>query len=135
MASVNKIILVGGVVRDPELRHTANGKPVVQITLATSDKRTDKNTGEKVEDSQYHRVTFYDKLAEVVAQYVVKGSSIYVEGKVKYSKFRNKEGFEQNATDISAFEMKILRTPDNGHRESPKASKPSSGFDDMDAPF
>jgi len=156
MASVNKVILVGNCGRDPEIRYLPSGQAVATVSVATSSKRKDKNTGETVEDTQWHRVTFFDRLAEIAGEYVKKGRPIYVEGRLKYGKFTNKDGVEQNTCDIIATEMQLLggregmggpgggddegggqqRRPAPASRPAPAASKPASkpstGFDDMD---
>ena len=108
MASVNKVILVGNCGRDPEVRYLPSGQAVATVTLATSSRRKDKNTGETIEDTQWHRITFYDRLAEIAGEYVKKGRPIYVEGRLKYGKFTNKDGVEQNTCDIIATEMQLL---------------------------
>ena len=158
MASVNKVILVGNCGRDPEVRYLPSGQAVANVTLATSTRRKDKNTGESIEDTQWHRITFYDRLAEIAGEYIKKGRPIYVEGRLKYGKFTNKDGVEQNTCDIIATEMQLLGSregmgnpsgdesggaytrpnapasrpaPAAAARPAP-AAKPSSGFDDMD---
>jgi single-strand DNA-binding protein len=108
MASVNKVILVGNCGRDPEIRYLPSGQAVANISIATSSRRKDKNTGENIETTEWHRVTFYDKLAEIVGEYVKKGRPLYVEGRLKYGKFTNKDGHEQNTCDIIATEMQLL---------------------------
>ena len=108
MASVNKVILVGNCGRDPEIRYLPSGQAVANISIATSSRRKDKNTGESIETTEWHRVTFYDKLAEIVGEYVKKGRPLYVEGRLKYGKFTNKDGHEQNTCDIIATEMQLL---------------------------
>ena len=157
MASVNKVILIGNCGRDPEIRYLPSGSAVANVTLATSTKRKDKTSGETIEDTQWHRITFYDRLAEIAGEYVKKGRPIYVEGRLKYGKFTNKDGVEQNTCDIIATEMQLLGSregmgnpsgEDSGggyarpsapaSRPAPAAArpapaaKPSSGFDDMD---
>lgn len=108
MASVNKVILLGNCGRDPEMRYMASGQPVASVSIATSSRRKDKNTGEMVEDTQWHRVTFYERLAEIVGEYVKKGSPIYVEGRLKYGKYTDQSGVERYTTDIIATEMQLL---------------------------
>jgi single-strand DNA-binding protein len=155
MASVNKVILVGNCGRDPEIRYLPSGQAVANVSIATSSKRKDKNTGETVEDTQWHRITFYDRLAEIAGEYVKKGRPIYVEGRLKYGKYTDKDGIEKNTVDIIATEMQLLGGREGmggpggdedsgGQRRSvpapratpmaskPAASKPSTGFDDMD---
>src|SRR5512147_2139262 len=108
MASVNKVILVGNCGRDPEIRYLPSGQAVANVSLATSSRRKDKNTGEMVEDTQWHRITFYDRLAEIAGEYVKKGRPIYVEGRLKYGKYTDKDGIEKNTVDIIATEMQLL---------------------------
>ena len=123
MASVNKVILIGNCGRDPEIRYLPSGQAVANVSIATSSRRKDKNTGETVEDTQWHRVTFFDRLAEIAGEYVKKGRPIYVEGRLKYGKFTNKDGVEQNTCDIIATEMQLL-----GGREG--RGGPSGGGDE-----
>ena len=108
MASVNKVILVGNCGRDPEIRYLPSGQAVANISVATSSRRKDKNTGESIEDTQWHRVTFYDRLAEIAGEYVKKGQPIYVEGRLKYGKYVDQAGVEKNTVDIIATEMQLL---------------------------
>ena len=91
MASVNKVILVGNLGRDPEVRYLPSGDPVANVTIATSSKYKSK-TGEMVEETEWHRVTFFGKLAEIVGQYLKKGRSVYVEGRIKTRKYTDKDG-------------------------------------------
>ena len=157
MASVNKVILVGNLRRDPEVRYLPSGDPVANVTIATSSKYKSK-TGEMVEETEWHRVTFFGKLADIVGQYLKKGRSVYIEGRIKTRKYTDKDGVEKYATDIIANEMQMLggregmgepSGDDEGsgggyQRQAPAArpaapaarpaaaAKPSSGFDDMD---
>jgi len=108
MASVNKVILVGNCGRDPEVRYLPSGQAVANVTLATSSRRKDRTSGETVEDTQWHRITFYDRLAEIAGEYVKKGRPIYVEGRLKYGKYTDKDGIERNTVDIIATEMQLL---------------------------
>jgi single-strand DNA-binding protein len=108
MASVNKVILLGNCGRDPEIRYLPSGQAVANVSLATSSRRKDKNTGESIEDTQWHRITFYDRLAEIAGEYVKKGQPIYVEGRLKYGKYTDKDGVEKNTVDIIATEMQLL---------------------------
>jgi single-strand DNA-binding protein len=114
MSSVNKVILVGNCGRDPEVRYLQSGVAACSISIATSSKRKDKQSGELIEETQWHRVQFFDRLAEVVGEYVTKGSSLYVEGRLKYGKYTNKDGVEQNTCDIIASEMQMLGGRDRG---------------------
>jgi single-strand DNA-binding protein len=109
MASVNKVILVGNCGRDPEVRYLPSGQAVANVSVATSSRRKDKNSGEMIEDTQWHRVTFYDRLAEIAGEYVKKGRPIYVEGRLKYGTYVDKTtGVEKNTVDIIATEMQLL---------------------------
>ena len=129
MASVNKVTLLGNVGRDPEIRYSASGMAMCNISLATSSKRKDKNTGETIEETQWHRVQFYDKLAEIVSQYVKKGKSIYVEGRIKYGKFTDQAGVEKNTVDIVAESMQLLggRDDDQGGRQQEQRPQQEQG--------
>ena len=108
MASVNKVILVGNCGRDPEVRYAPSGTAVCTISIATSSRRKDKTSGETIEDTQWHRVTFYERLAEIAGEYLKKGKSVYIEGRLKYGKYTDKEGVERNTVDIVASEMQML---------------------------
>jgi len=135
MASVNKVILVGNLGKDPETRYMPNGEAVTNITLATSESWKDKS-GEKVEKTEWHRVTFYRKLAEIVGEYLKKGSSIYIEGRIETRKWTDKEGIERFTTEIIASEMKMLGSKSESPRQAPQTT-PKTAFDDMpdDLPF
>jgi single-strand DNA-binding protein len=156
MASVNKVILVGNCGRDPEIRYLPSGQAVANVSIATTSRRKDRTSGEMVEDTQWHRVTFYDRLAEIAGEYVKKGRPIYVEGRLKYGKYTDQSGVEKSTVDIVATEMQLLGgregmgapASEGGMGSSatsaarPAASRPpaptaksaaaSSGFNDMD---
>ncbi|MDQ7747141.1 single-stranded DNA-binding protein [Hydrogenophaga pseudoflava] len=161
MASVNKVILVGNCGRDPEIRYLPSGQAVANVSVATSSRRKDRNSGETIEDTQWHRVTFYDRLAEIAGEYVKKGRPIYVEGRLKYGTYTDKAtGVEKNTVDIIATELQLLggregmgggdeggggggySRPAAAPRQAPAArpapapapasARPASGFDDMD---
>ena len=109
MASVNKVILIGNCGRDPEIRYLPSGQAVANVSIATSTRRKNRDTGESVEDTQWHRVTFYDRLAEIAGEYVKKGRPIYVEGRLKYGTYVDKAtGVEKNTVDIIATELQLL---------------------------
>jgi single-strand DNA-binding protein len=144
MASVNKIILLGNVGKDPEMRYLASGMALCSTSLATSTRRKDKTTGEMVEETQWHRLNFFDKLAEVAGQYVKKGGQIYVEGRLKYGEYTDKDGVKRQTTDVLVSEMQLLGGRDQGgakpsvpSRPKPATKPANSGFDDMadDIPF
>ena len=108
MASVNKVIIIGNLGRDPEIRYSASGDAMCNITVATTDTWKDKATGEKKEATEWHRVTFFGRLAEIAGQYLKKGSQVYVEGSLRTRKWTDKEGQERYTTEIRADEMKML---------------------------
>ena len=124
MASVNKVILVGNLGRDPEVRYTPNGGAVCNITIATSRARKNKESGEKTEDTEWHRVVFFDKLAEIAGEYLKKGRSVYVEGRLQTRKWTDKDGAEKYTTEIVATEMQML-----GSREGMGGGASSGGED------
>lgn len=161
MASVNKVIIVGNLGRDPEVRYTPNGSAVCNVTIATSRVRKNKDSGDKTEDTEWHRVVFFDKLAEIAGEYLKKGRSVYVEGRLQTRKWTDKDGVEKYTTEIVASEMQMLGSregmgggaaaggEDSGYgggnyeRAAPAsrpaaaaanrpAAKSSSGFDNMD---
>ena len=108
MASVNKVILVGNLGADPETRYMPNGDAVANIRLATTESWKDKASGEKREITEWHRVVFYRKLAEIAGQYLKKGSAVYVEGRIRTRKWQDKEGQERYTTEIEVTEMQLL---------------------------
>ena len=108
MASVNKVIIVGNLGRDPEIRYMPSGDAIANIAVATSYKSKDKNTGEQKETTEWHRISFFGRLAEIVGQYLKKGSSVYVEGRLQTRKYTDKDGVEKYATDIVAENMQML---------------------------
>ena len=117
MASVNKVILIGNCGRDPEVRYTPGGTAICNISLATSSRRKDKASGESIEDTQWHRVTFYERLAEIAGEYLKKGKPVYIEGRLKYGKYTDKDGIERNTVDIVAEQMQMLGGRDSGGEE------------------
>jgi single-strand DNA-binding protein len=108
MASINKVILIGNLGRDPEVRYTPSGAAVCNVTVATSRNWKDKSTGDKVEETEWHRVVFYDRLAEIAGEYLKKGRSVYVEGRLKTRKWQDKDGVEKYTTEIVADNMQML---------------------------
>jgi single-strand DNA-binding protein len=111
MASVNKVIIVGNLGLDPQTRYTPGGVAVTTISVATTDSWKDKSTGEKKENTEWHRIVFFDKLAEIAAQYLKKGSAVYVEGSLRTKKYTDKDGIEKYATDIRANVLQMLGAP------------------------
>ena len=108
MASINKVILIGNLGRAPEIRYTPSGSAVCNVTLATSRNWKDKNTGDKVEETEWHRVVFYDRLAEIAGEYLKKGRPVYVEGRLKTRKWQDKDGRDNYTTEIVAEQMQLL---------------------------
>ena len=108
MASVNKVNILGNLGRDPEIRYMPSGDAIANIAVATSYKSKDKNTGEQKEVTEWHRISFFGRLAEIVGQYLKKGSSVYVEGRLQTRKYTDKDGVEKYATDIVAETMQML---------------------------
>ena len=125
MASVNKSIILGNVGKDPELRHTSNGVAVCSVGIATNRTWKDKATGEKREETEWHRVVFYDRLAEVAGEYLKAGSSVYVEGYAKTRKWTDKEGIERYTTEIIGNEMKLLGSRAEREADETPTSKPA----------
>lgn len=137
MASVNKVILVGNLGADPETRYTQGGDAVCSIRLATTDSYKDKSSGEKREVTEWHRVVFYRKLAEIAGQYLKKGSQVYLEGKIKTRKWQDKDGQDRYTTEIEADSMQMLGGRGQGAGDSGSAPASSGSFDDLtdDVPF
>ena len=157
MASVNKVIIVGNLGRDPETRYMPNGEAVTNVAVATTESWKDKNSGDKKEITEWHRITFYRKLAEIAGQYLKKGSSVYIEGRLQTRKWTDKDGVERYTTEIIADTMQMLggrpgagggsasmdddygssapapRQSSAGASARPAAAKqPASNFNDMD---
>jgi single-strand DNA-binding protein len=108
MASVNKVIIVGNLGRDPETRYMPSGDALTSITVATTDSWKDKTTGEKKEQTEWHRISFFGKLAEIAGQYLKKGSQVYIEGSLRTRKYTDKDGVEKYSTEIKAETMQML---------------------------
>ena len=163
MASVNKVIIVGNLGRDPEMRTFPSGDRVANVTIATTDRWKDKTSGEMKEATEWHRVVFNGRLAEIAGEYLRKGSQVYVEGSLRTRKWTDQQGVEKYTTEIRADQMQMLGRREGmgggsadagggGYDDAPRrapaprpapapagggggqrpASKPSSGFDDMD---
>lgn len=125
MASVNKVILVGNLGRDPEMRTFPSGDQVANVTIATTDRWRDKNTGENKEATEWHRVVFNGRLAEIVGQYLRKGSQVYVEGSLRTRKWTDQSGVEKFTTEIRADTMQML-----GSRQGMGGGGQGGGYDD-----
>jgi len=162
MASINKVILIGNLGRDPEVRYTPNGNAVCNVSVATTRTWKNKDSGDRAEETEWHRVVFYDRLAEIAGEYLKKGRSVYVEGRLKTRKWQDKEGKDQYTTEVIADNMQMLGGREGmgsgsaaggdeeggGYQERPQRSAPaarpapagrpaapqksSTGFDSMD---
>ena len=142
---LNKVILIGRLGKDPEVRYMPNGEAVCNFSVATSETWNDRN-GQRVERTEWHNITMYRKLAEIAGQYLTKGSQVYLEGKIQSRKYQGKDGIERYAYDIIANEMKMLgggndsgqqsnQTPSQPRRQAPAApAAPAEDIDD-DIPF
>ena len=155
MASINKVILIGNLGRDPETRYMPDGGAITNITVATSHQWKDKATGDKKEETEWHKIAFFGRLAEIAGEYLKKGSPVYIEGRLRTRKWQDKEGQDRYTTEIVADNMQMLGSRgdrgdsgsskgDAAPRESsspraaePKAKKAAGGFEDMedDIPF
>jgi single-strand DNA-binding protein len=142
MAGVNKAILIGNLGRDPELRYTQNGQAVVNFTLATSESWNDKSSGEKVERTEWHRIVVWGKVGELCAQYLTKGRSVYVEGRIQTREWEDKEGQKRRTTEINAQSVKFLGTGargagsgEAGDGAGPEPQVPSQSAPPDDVPF
>ncbi len=120
MASVNKVILIGNLGRDPELKSLPSGQPVANFSIATSEKWKDKSTGETKEQTEWHNIIMFGKLAEIAGQYLKKGSSVFIEGRLQTRKWQDKTGQDRYTTEIIANEMKML-----GSRGDQSGSQPA----------
>ena len=150
MASVNKVIIIGNLGRDPEVRYTPSGAAVCNVSVATTRNWKNRESGEKQEETEWHRVVFYDRLAEIAGEYLKKGRPVYVEGRLKTRKWQDKEGKDTYTTEIIAEQMQMLGSREgmgtgggDEHGEprsappprapaSKPAAKSATGFDDMD---
>ena len=147
---VNKVILIGNLGQDPDVKYMPNGQAVTKITIATSESWKDKNTGEQVDKTEWHRVVFFRRLAEIVGEYLKKGSKIYVEGKLQTHKWQDKNGKDNWTTEIIANEMQMLDSRGQGSApaqqqrpaqqsapasDRPAAAPPANNDFDDDIPF
>jgi single-strand DNA-binding protein len=123
MATLNKVTLIGHLGHDPELSQTAHGDPVVQLSVATSEVWKDKNTGEKKEATEWHRVVLYRKLAETAGQYLKKGSLVYIDGRLQTRKWTGQDGVERYTTSIIADDMRMLGGRPSGEHSEPRRER------------
>ena len=137
---INRAIIIGNLGQNPEVKYMPNGNAVANVSIATSESWKDKNTGEQVDKTEWHRVVFFRRLAEIVGEYLKKGSKVYVEGKLQTRKWQDKEGKDHWTTEIIANEMQMLdsRGGANANQSAqtpePQAAAPAPEFDD-DIPF
>lgn len=126
MASLNKVTLIGNLGKDPESRYMPNGDQVTNITLATTETWKDKNSGEQKEATEWHRLVFFRRQAEIASQYLKKGSQIYIEGKLKTRKWQDKDGVDRYTTEIHCDEMKMLGKREGGGEggQQPRPQQP-----------
>lgn len=141
MASVNKVIIVGNLGRDPETRYMPSGSAITNIAVATTEQWKDKQSGEKKEQTEWHRISFFNKLAEVAGQYLKKGSQVYVEGRLQTRKWTDKDGVERYTTEIIGDTMQMLGSKQGGNAHqndddrgtpAPAGNRPAPNFSDMD---
>lgn len=129
---VNKVILIGNLGQDPEVKYMPNGNAVANITVATSESWKDKNTGENIDKTEWHRVVFFRRLAEIAGEYLKKGSKVYIEGKLQTRKWQDKNGKDNWTTEIIANEMQMLDSRGGGSSDfnqnqgAPSQSAPQS---------
>lgn len=122
---VNKVILVGNLGKDPEVRYSPNGQAIANCTIATSESWKDKNTGEKQEKTEWHRIVFFGRLAEIAGEYLKKGSQIYVEGRLQTRKWQDKDGQDRYTTEIVANEMQMLGSRGGAGMPSDSSQEPA----------
>jgi single-strand DNA-binding protein len=131
---VNKVILIGNLGQDPEVRYAASGSAITSIRLATSESWKDKESGDKQEKTEWHRIVFYGKLAEIAGEFLKKGSKTYIEGKLQTRKWQNKEGVDVYTTEIIADEMQMLDGKRDSSSADEKETVQADAFSD-DIPF
>lgn len=132
MSGVNKVIIVGFLGGNPEMRSMPNGDAVTNVSIATSETWIDKNSGEKKEKTEWHRVIFFRRQAEIAAQYLKKGSLVYIEGQINTRKWQDKNGQDHYTTEIFGSDLKMLNTKDNNQDSQPKPQKTEVLPDDPD---
>ena len=125
MSGINKAIILGNLGQDPEVKYMPNGNAVANVTIATSESWKDKNTGEKVEKTEWHRVVFFRRLAEIVGEYLKKGSKVYIEGKLQTRKWQDKDGKDCYTTEIVAREMQMLDSRGQAENKSAATNNPA----------
>lgn len=147
MRGVNKVILIGSLGQDPEVKYTPSGTAITNISVATSESWTDKQSGQKQEKTEWHRVVFFNRLAEIAGEYLSKGSKVYIEGSLRTRKWQDQQGQDRYTTEIVASEMQMLSGKQDGQQAAPRSNTApaqtpppppnAGGFDqfDDDIPF
>lgn len=128
MRGVNKVIIIGNLGADPEHRQFDGGGSVTNISVATSEQWTDKNSGEKREATEWHRISLFNRLGEVAAQYLRKGSKVYVEGQLKTRKYQAEDGTDRYVTEIKAFSMQMLDSAGDNNQQQGNYNQPAQGY-------
>jgi single-strand DNA-binding protein len=126
MRGVNKAIILGNLGADPETKTTGSGLSITNITVATSEQWTDKQSGEKQERTEWHRVVFFGRLAQIAAEYLTKGSKVYIEGSITTEKYTDKQGIERYSTKIKASELQMLDGRPDGQQRTPASPRESA---------
>lgn len=141
MKGVNKVILVGSLGQDPEVKYTPSGTAITNISVATSESWTDKQSGQKQEKTEWHRVVFFNRLAEIAGEYLRKGTKVYIEGSLRTRKWQDQQGQDRYTTEIVASEMQMLSWKQDGQQAAPRSNAAptppptppnAGGFDDFD---
>ena len=140
MASVNKVLLIGNLGRDPEVRYTTGGSPVANFTMATTDRWNDPGTGEKKERTEWHRIVVWGKQAEIAGEYLRKGRQVYVEGALQTREWTDRDGNKRYTTEVRALRFQMLGKRDDAPvspagQETPAVAEPESGYSEDDIPF
>ena len=137
---INKVIIVGSLGNDPEVRYGNNGNAIANISVATSESWKDKNTGEQVEKTEWHRIVLFNRLGEIAGEYLKKGSKVYIEGKLQTRKWQDQNGQDRYSTEIIANELQMLDSQQSGssapQQQAPQGQmQPSNDFEDDSIPF
>ena len=143
MKGINKVILVGNLGADPDVRHSSNGSAITNISVATVSEWKDKKTGQKTKETEWHRAVFFNRLAEIAGEYLKKGSQVYIEGRLKTRKWQDQSGQDRYSTEVIASEMQMLggkqssnyqNAETNSNYSPPQQRSAADDFDD-DIPF
>ncbi len=140
MAGVNKVILVGNLGRDPEVRYTTSGTPVANFTMATTDRWNDPSSGERKERTEWHRIVVWGKQAEIVGEYLRKGRQVYIEGSLQTREWTDREGNKRYTTEVKALRVQMLGRPSDrdaasGDDSGQAVAEPNAGYEEDDIPF